>query len=91
MKIVRVNAIQAHPVPDRVHAPRGPFPQELFREPEIVTEYVSESDETGNNFELGATAQNNFKPEKILRCRSCHEKVLYSQTSSHSCSGVDNG
>lgn len=64
MKITRVKAVQAHPVPDKVHSPRGPFPRHLFREPEIVNDYSPEDDETGSSFPLGATAQNNFKPQE---------------------------
>jgi hypothetical protein len=64
MKITRVKAVQAHPVPNKVHAPRGPFPNELFREPEIINDYHPEDDETGSSFPLGATAQNNFNPQE---------------------------
>lgn len=91
MKITRVKAIQVHPVPEKVHSPRGPFPPELFREPEIVKDYLSEEDETGNNTPLGATAQNNFKPPKYLRCRVCHTRVLETETELHECPEVDNG
>lgn len=62
MKITRVKAVQVHPVPKRVHEPRGPFPDHIFDEPEINNDYEQEAPETGTNFEMGATAQNNYKP-----------------------------
>ena len=85
MKITRVKAVQAHPVPDRVHEPRGPFPDHIFDEPEINTEYSSEDDEAGINFEPGATAQNNYKPVKYYRCKTCQVRVTYEGTETHVC------
>lgn len=85
MKITRVKAIQAHPVPEKAHQPRGPFPSNLFREPEIVYDYESEQDESGSNFPLGATAQNNFKPPKYLRCKSCQCRVIEEEALMHKC------
>lgn len=85
MKITRVRAVQAHPVPERVHEPRGPFPDHIFDEPEIVTEYDSEDDEAGINFEPGATAQNNYKPTKYYRCRTCHARVSDKEIEAHTC------
>lgn len=85
MKITRVQAIQAHPVPKRVYEPRGPFPEHLFDEPEIVDEYDLEQDENGSGFSLGATAQNNYKPIKSYRCKACDAKVTASQLDSHVC------
>lgn len=85
MKITRVRAVQAHPVPDKVHEPRGPFPDHLFDEPEINTEYESEYDEAGAEYELGATAQNNYKPVKHFRCRTCHARVVSTDLDIHTC------
>ena len=82
MKITRVKAIQAHPVPEK---PRGPFPASLFKEPEIVYDYESEQDEGGSNFPLGATAQNNFKPPHYLRCKSCLTRVIEEDAHLHKC------
>lgn len=87
MKITRINAVQAHPVPKRVHEPRGPFPDNLFDEPEIVTSYSVENDEHGENFEPGATAQNNYRPPKFYRCKSCKAKVSEVELSAHDCEG----
>jgi hypothetical protein len=85
MKITRVQAIQAHPVPKRVYEPRGPFPEHIFDEPEIVDEYQVEQDENGTEYDLGATAQNNYRPVKHYRCKSCDAKVTAIQLDSHVC------
>jgi len=85
MKVTRHNAVQVHPVPDKVANPRGPFPRELFREPEIVDAY--DSTEYGDDIPLGGTAQNNYVPPKWLRCASCFERVLETETDFHTCEG----
>ena len=114
MRIIRVQAVQAHAVPKTAHAPRGPFPPELrgfnpksgelsvegadmdgldeyeddahpAAQPEIITDYAPEQNEDGWGFELGATAQNNFKPEKRYRCRYCRTLVLENQLDYHDC------
>lgn len=85
MKITRIAAVQAHPVPKKVHEPRGPFPDHIFDEPEINIEYASESDEAGSEFELGATAQNNYKPSKYFRCKHCYARVLSTELELHGC------
>ena len=85
MKITRVKAIQAHPVPEKAYQAKGPFPDHLFRESKIVFDYESENDENGNNFPLGATAQNNFKPPRYLRCKSCLTRVIEEDALLHKC------
>jgi hypothetical protein len=80
-----VQAIQAHPVPTHVHEPYGPFPSELFEDPEIVYEYQSEDDDGTTSLPLGATAQNNYKPEKVYRCRHCHARVAETDFEIHTC------
>lgn len=85
MRITRVQAVQAHPVPKRVYEPRGPFPEHIFDEPEIVDEYSVEQDEHGGEYALGATAQNNYKPVKQYRCKSCNNKVSATHLESHIC------
>jgi len=85
MKITRVDAVQAHPIPTRAHAPRGPFPPELFRESEIIYDYEPALNEDGQNSPLGATAQNNFRDIKWLYCGTCYERVKESDTASHVC------
>lgn len=76
--IETIKAYQAHAVPNKILSPRGPFPPELFEEPEIVINEVQEE------FDFGATAQNNFNP-KWLRCGACHVRVRDDKTDQHVC------
>lgn len=85
MRISKKQAVQVHPVPQRAMDPKGPFPRELFDEPEIVYNYESEYAEDGANFPLGATAQNEFKPPKYLRCALCLARVMETETENHTC------
>lgn len=81
MRQYRVQVRQAHPVPTKVERPRGPFPAELYASAGIVTDYVPEEDHSGP----GATAQNNFHPEPLMRCINCSMQVFESQTARHVC------
>ena len=85
MRITRVDAVQAHPVPKQAHAPRGPFPPELFREEPIVYAYEPALNEDGSNLPVGSTAQNNFSEIKWLYCGLCYEKVKSNETEEHEC------
>lgn len=79
MRIIKkVPTYQAHPVPQHISAPRGPFPAELFQEPEVVIEEMQEDAE-------GGTVQNNFGKLKWLRCIDCHERVREDFTDFHVC------
>lgn len=89
MRVTRKAAIQVHSVPDHVMDPVGPFPRELFREPKIVDDYVPQYSEDGSEFLPGSTAQNNFKPVKVLRCGSCLARVPENETSLHICEPDD--
>jgi hypothetical protein len=86
MRVIRQQAIQVHPVPDKITPERGPFPRELFDEPEIVYADPAYS-EDGTSYLPGATVQNNYKPVKYLRCVVCDSRVLESETSLHICEG----
>lgn len=81
MREYRVQARQAHPVPDQVTAPRGPFPPELYAHQEIVTDYIPE----GDDYLPGATAQNDYQPPRILTCRVCLAEVPEPETPFHTC------
>lgn len=90
MKIITKQAVQAHPVPDRVTAPRGPFPPELtvghpLAEPEIIYDYQPAAAEDGSEFAPGSTVQNNFSPPRYLRCVVCMARVLETETDDHVC------
>ena len=76
--VERKQAVQIHPVPDRVMDPKGPFPAHLFDEPEIVFNVEEEP-------LPGATAQNNFRPPKYLRCARCTTRVLEADAELHKC------
>lgn len=84
MRIIRQQAIQVHPVPDRITPETGPFPRELFDEPEIVYATPAYS-EDGNEFLPGSTVQNNYKPIKYLRCVACGTRVPENETALHVC------
>lgn len=84
MRIIRNQAVQVHPVPDRITAERGPFPAEIFDEPEIVYSDPAYS-EDGSDFAPGATVQNNFNPIKYLRCVVCSARVPENETQYHVC------
>jgi hypothetical protein len=85
VRTTRVKAVQVHPVPSSVTNPSGPFPRELFREPKIITEYDSELPEDGSDFPTGSTAQNNFKPTRVMICSQCNDRVLETKTGDHVC------
>jgi hypothetical protein len=85
MRITRVDAVQAHPVPKTLINPRGPFPVELFDEPEIIDEYDQDLAEDGSNFPVGATVQNNYAGPRKLVCSSCDARVFENKTGDHEC------
>jgi hypothetical protein len=90
MRIINKQAIQVHPVPDRVTSPQGPFPPELtlgnpLSEPDIIYEYEEAYAEDGSEFLPGATAQNNYKPLRYLRCSVCSARVIETETEAHIC------
>jgi hypothetical protein len=85
MRVTRVDAPQAHPVPKQVLEPQGPFPRELFNEKPIVDDYVPESSEDGSNFPVGATAQNNYTAPRTMICKVCDARVLENKTGDHVC------
>jgi len=53
--------------------------------PEVIYDYEQAYAEDGSNFELGATAQNNFEPPKWYRCYDCHERVREDEIEQHDC------
>lgn len=86
MRIKTIQTFQGHPVPSKVTPPRGPFPPELLRGPEIVTDYEPDD---GYPYEPGATAQNNYKPPRWYRCNTCQELVTEDELASHTCPEPD--
>lgn len=85
MRIQRVVTKQGHKIPSSSHAPRGPFPPELFAEPEIVTDYAP----FDNDMPIGATSQNNFTSAKMFRCNGCNVVILENEIPGHVCEDLD--
>ena len=86
MHVIRtVATYQGHPVPNHITRPKGPFPAELFMQPEVNYEYEQAYPEDGSDFQNGATAQNNFEPPVWLRCYDCHARVREDETEDHEC------
>jgi hypothetical protein len=81
MSIERVETKQGHPVPKSSHGARGPFPPEIFFRPEVISNYARPGDEILE----GATAQNNFNPPKVFKCRDCSMLVLEHEIPDHEC------
>lgn len=87
MRIQRIETKQGHPVPKSAHHPRGPFPPEMLKTPEVITEYQPLDDE----IPVGATAQNNYTEPKRFICKFCEEMVYQHQIPDHKCDGINNG
>lgn len=81
MAIERIPTKQGHPIPQSSQAAKGPFPPEIFFRPDVIHEYARPGDEIVE----GATAQNNFKPPKIFKCRDCEALVYEVDIPTHEC------
>lgn len=98
MKINRVQTRQAHYVPKHAYRPQPGnmlrdtvstdagsvgsipghlMPESMFRSQEIIVPELEE--------EMTGTAQNNFKPVKMLRCIDCDAVVPDTKTEDHIC------
>jgi len=89
MTIERIETKQGHPVPRSSQAAKGPFPPEIFMRPEVVHEYFRPGQD---DVVEGATAQNNFNPPKVFKCRDCSALVLEHEIPTHMCEILgDNG
>ena len=86
MSVIKyIDCFQGHPVPKTVIRAQGPFPRDLYQEPEIINEYDKPYPEDGSDFKSGATAQNNFSGYKWLRCVECRDRVREDETEDHEC------
>jgi hypothetical protein len=98
LNVQRIAAKQTHPVPKHGMAPQGPFPPEMqgydeatnrfahiLAEPKLVYDYQAAESDDGSDFELGTTAQNNYRPIRWLRCGTCLERVREDETQFHVC------
>lgn len=76
MRVIRIQAVQAHAVPQMVMEPRGPFER---YEPTILTEdYRPE-------FPPGATAQNGMTEVHMYECNRCQAVVRGDALDTHHC------
>jgi len=85
MRIERIATRQGHPVPATAHAPKGPFPPELFQNDPVVTEYTPQPDGGQEEIPLGGTAQNNFQAIKWFRCKICSTVISEHEVPGHPC------
>lgn len=86
MTIERIPTKQGHPVPQSSQGRKGPFPPEIFMRPEVVHDYYRPGQD---DIEEGATAQNNFKPPRVFKCRDCGVLVLEHEIPDHDCPEED--
>jgi hypothetical protein len=82
MTIERIPTKQGHPVPNSSQPAKGPFPPEIFMRPEVVHDYHRPGQD---DILEGATAQNNFSPPKVYKCRDCEALVMEYELSTHQC------
>lgn len=85
MRIIRYETKQGHPVPKTAMPARGPFPPELFKSPEIITDYIPQDDSGEAEIPEGGTAQNGFRELRWFRCRVCGDVVSEHDIDSHVC------
>ena len=86
MAIERIPTKQGHPVPSSAQPAKGPFPPDIFMRPEVVHDYYRPGQD---DILDGATAQNQFRPPKVFKCRNCEELVLEHDIPKHECPEED--
>lgn len=85
MRIQRIKTLQVHPVPSHEVSPSGPFPQELFDDPEVVVDFTQAETDDGSDLPIGATSQNNYQAPRRLVCAHCEARVWEHRTGDHVC------
>lgn len=85
MKVERIQAKQAHWVPDAAHAPRGPFDPALFQHEPVIWDYTPQAENGGVEEPEGGTAQNNYRPPKYFRCKDCTAVIMEKEIPTHDC------
>jgi hypothetical protein len=85
MRTERIATKQGHDVPSQAHAPRGPFPPELFTNPPVLYDYTPQADNGSEEEPEGGTAQNNYRPKKYFRCRDCDLVLMEDELEDHEC------
>ena len=89
MYIERIKTKQGHPVPKSSGYAQGPFPPELFKQPELISNYTPQPDGGHEDMPVGGTAQNNFQPVKWFKCKTCKDIIAQSHLGSHTCGEID--
>ena len=79
MRVIHVDAVQAHAVPTRVYEARGPFSR---YQPEIVNIPYDP-----DKFPRGATAQNGMKEVVLYECQACMTTLKETELDGHVCEG----
>ena len=80
MRVIRVDAVQAHYVPSRVYEARGPFPRQP--DPEI-----KDLPYDPDRFPPGATAQNGMREVAMYECQVCAAVLMEPELDGHVCEG----
>lgn len=74
MPLIRKFAIQGHAVPSGPHAPRGPFPREIYAQsPVVYDEYSSDS------------LHEALDDVKMFVCNFCGEVLYEDEVEAHNC------
>ena len=75
--IKKVASRQPHPVPRYAHAPKGPFPNELFATAPVINLYEPEIED---NFEFSGE-----EDDEWYLCYHCDEPIHYTELNAHEC------
>lgn len=72
MKIERIIAKQAHPVPNHSYMPRtNIFAPEILQQSPIIHDYAPQPNGGAEEMPIGGTAQNNFRELEYFKCLVC--------------------
>jgi len=80
MRVIQIDAVQAHAVPSRVLEPRGPFPP-------YQSAPVLDLPHDPDKFPPGATAQNGMREVVMYECQTCLAILKETQLDGHVCEG----
>jgi hypothetical protein len=81
MRMVYVDAVQAHPVPSRAYEARGPFARYQPRE-------ILDTPFDPDKFPVaGATAQNEMRGVPMYECQDCKAILMETELDGHVCEG----
>lgn len=87
MRVIRKPAYQGHAVPQTAMSPRGPFPPEVTAAPVVMYD----EDPSDEILPPGATAQNDYRGPRYLRCTLCEDIVSEDDAPFHKCEETGDG